>query len=267
MNTISVWRVTAPETGFPTLQEEITTDVVIVGGGITGVTLALNLAEQGASAVLLEARDLGFGSTGNSTGNLYETISRGIRRIVDRWGEDTAHAVTSARRAAVEQIERRVQEYNIACGFRRCPLYRYATSDHAQETIEKEYQGSLKAGLTARLENALPPPFPPPHGPVLVLDNQAQFHPQTYVRGLARQAAARGCRIFENSAVLEVDTDQRVVRTASGKVTAREIVFATHTPKGFHVVQAEMTVNREYGLATRIAQELFPLRNFLGQRC
>ena len=264
MNTISVWRVTAPETGFPTLQEEITTDVVIVGGGITGVTLALNLAEQGASAVLLEARDLGFGSTGNSTGNLYETISRGIRRIVDRWGEDTAHAVTSARRAAVEQIERRVQEYNIACGFRRCPLYRYATSDHAQETIEKEYQGSLKAGLTARLENALPSPFPPPHGPVLVLDNQAQFHPQTYVRGLARQAAVRGCRIFENSAVLEVDTDQRVVRTASGKVTAREIVFATHTPKGSHVVQAEMTVNREYGLATRIAGNSFPFGIFWG---
>src|SRR5690242_4070864 len=192
MNTISVWRVTAPEAGFPTLQEEITTDVVIVGGGITGVTLALNLAEQGTSAVLLEARDLGFGSTGNSTGNLYETISRGIRRIVDRWGEDVAHAITTARRAAVEQIERRVHEYNIACGFRRCPLYRYATSDQAEETIEKEYQGSLTAGLTARLENALPTPFPRPHGSVLVLDNQAQFHPQAYIHGLAREAAARG---------------------------------------------------------------------------
>ena len=192
MNTISVWRATAPEAGFPTLQEEITTDVVIVGGGITGVTLALNLAEQGTSAVLLEARDLGFGSTGNSTGNLYETISRGIHRIVDRWGEDIAHAVTTARRSAVEQIERRVQKYDIACGFRRCPLYRYATSDQAQESIEKEYQGSLKAGLTVRLENALPLPFRPPRGQVLVLDNQAQFHPQAYVRGLASQAASQG---------------------------------------------------------------------------
>jgi hypothetical protein len=153
MNTISVWRATAPQAAFPTLQEEIATDVVSVGGGITGVTLALNLAEQGTSAVLLEARDLGFGSTGNSTGNLYETISRGIHRIVDRWGEDVAHAVTTARRSAVEQIERRVQKYDIACGFRRCLLYRYATSDQAQERIEKEYQGSLKAGLTVRLEN------------------------------------------------------------------------------------------------------------------
>ncbi|SEK62809.1 FAD-dependent oxidoreductase [Nitrosovibrio tenuis] len=264
MNTISVWRATAPEAGFPMLQEEITTDVVIVGGGITGVTLALNLAEQGTSAVLLEARDLGFGSTGNSTGNLYETISRGIHRIVDRWGQDVAHAVSTARRSALEQIEHRVHKHDIACGFRRCPLYRYATSDDAQERVGTEYQGSLKAGLLVRLENTLPPPFPAPHGRVLVLDNQAQFHPQAYVRGLARQAASHGCRIFENSTVLDVDTDQRLVRTASGKVTAKEIVFATHTPKGFHLVQAEMVVNREYGLATRVSKDSFPAGIFWG---
>lgn len=264
MNTISIWRATAPEAAFPMLREEITTDVVIVGGGITGITLALNLAEQGTPAVVLEARDLGFGSTGNSTGNLYETIDRGIGRVVDRWGADVARAVTAARRSALEQIEHRVQKYDIACGFRRCPLYRYATSDNARERVEKEYQGTLKAGLSARLENTLPPPFPSPHGPVLVLDNQAQFHPQAYVRGLARQAASQGCRIFENSMVLEVDAGQRVVRTASGKVTAREIVMATHTPKGLHLVQAEMVVNREYGLATRIARDYLPPGIFWG---
>ncbi len=264
MNTISVWRATAPEAAFPILREEITTDVVIVGGGITGITLALNLAEQGIPAVVLEARDLGFGSTGNSTGNLYETIDRGISRVVDRWGADVARAVTTARRSALEQIEQRVQKYDIACGFRRCPLYRYATSGNARERVEKEYQGTLKAGLSVRLESTLPPPFPPPHGQVLVLDNQAQFHPQAYVRGLARHAARLGCRIFENSTVLEVDTGQRVVRTASGKITAREIVMATHTPKGLHLVQAEMVVNREYGLATRVARDYLPPGIFWG---
>src|SRR5688500_17136574 len=103
MDTTSVWRATAPEARFPMLQEEINTDVVIIGGGITGVSLALSLAEQGIPAVLLEAREVGFGSTGNSTGNLYETLSRGIHRIVDRWGKDTAHAVAVARRKGVEQ--------------------------------------------------------------------------------------------------------------------------------------------------------------------
>ena len=259
MSSISVWRATAPAASeYPALEEEISTDVVIIGGGITGVTLALNLAEQSVSAVLLEAQDLGCGSTGNSTGNLYETISRGISRIVNQWDENVARAVTTARRSAVEQIELRVQQYDIQCGFRRCPLRRYPTSDDAQEHVEKEYQASMKAGLAVRLEDVLPPPFPPPVGPVLVLDNQAQFHPQAYIRALGRQAASLGCRIFENSIVLEIDTEQRTVHTGRGKVKAKEIVFATHTPKGLHLVQAEMTVNREYGIASRIARDTFP---------
>jgi len=258
MDTTSVWRATAPSAGFAMLQEELTTDVVIVGGGITGVSLALNLAEQGIGAVLLEARDCGFGSTGNSTGNLYETLSRGIHPLVERWGKDVAHAVTTARRQAVDQIEERVRKYNISCEFRRCPLHRYATSAGGKDRVQQEYEGSLNAGLSVRLEDKLPHPFPAPHGRVLVLDNQAQFHPQTYVRELAQQAAKQGCRIFENSMVLEVDTDQRVVRTANGKVTAREIVLATHSPKGIHLVQTEMVVNREYGLAKRITRDAYP---------
>jgi glycine/D-amino acid oxidase-like deaminating enzyme/nitrite reductase/ring-hydroxylating ferredoxin subunit len=264
MDTTSVWRATSPKTRFPMLQEEINTGVVIIGGGITGVTLALNLAEQGVSAVLLEAKDVGFGSTGNSTGNLYETLSSGIHQIVDRWGKDTAHAVTVARRQAVDQIEQRVRKYNIDCDFRRCSLYRYATSAAGKDQIEKEYEGALDAGLRVRQEDKLPAPFRSPHGRVMVLDNQAQFHPQIYVREIARQAEEAGARIFESSTVLEVDTDRRVVRTANGQVTAREVVFATHTPVGLHVVQAEMVVNREYGLATRTDRGSFPPGIFWG---
>lgn len=269
MDTTSVWRGTAPKTAaavetLPTLQGDIATHVVVVGGGITGVTLALNLAEQGIPVVLLEAHDVGFGSTGNSTGNLYETVSGGIRNILDRWDKDIAHAVVAARRAAVDQIERRVQKYGIACDFRRCALYRYASSEEATERVEMEYQGSLDAGMAVRWEEGLPSPFQPPRGRVMVLDNQAQFHPQAYVRELARQASNHGCRVFENSKVLEVNTEQRVLRTAHGTVTAKEIVLATHTPIGLHLVQAEMVVNREYGLATRIARDSFPTGIFWG---
>lgn len=269
VDTTSVWRATAAQTTFPMLHEKLACDVVIVGGGITGVTLAVDLAEQGRSAVLLEAFDIGSGSTGNSTGNLYETISRGMHTIVDSWGKDVAHAVGAARRDELKQIEQRVRKYDIDCGFRRCPVYRYATSDDAHEFLEKEYQGSLEAGLAVRQEKSLPfpvpPSYPPLRGPVAVLDNQAQFHPQAYVRALARVAADKGCRVFENSMVVEVDTEKRIVRTANGEVKAGEIVLATHSPKGMHLVQAEMVVNREYGLATRIPKGSFPPGIFWGK--
>ena len=86
MDTTSVWRATAPETDHPALQGDVAADVLVIGGGITGVTTALLLAQQGRSVVLLEAGRLGSGSTANSTGNLYVTLSDGLSTVAQRWG-------------------------------------------------------------------------------------------------------------------------------------------------------------------------------------
>jgi nitrite reductase/ring-hydroxylating ferredoxin subunit len=85
---------------------------------------------------------------------------------------------------------------------------------------------------------------------VLVLEGQAQFHPQAYVAHLAILASRAGARVHEHSRVVELDRKSRRAVTATGAVVAaQEVVLATHSPKGFHVVQAEMPVHREYGIA------------------
>src|SRR5437899_2771875 len=101
MGTTSVWRATAPSPGYALLPGDTTTDVLVIGGGITGLTLALLLQQQGRQVTLLEADEVGSGSTGNSTGNLYETVSLGMREIVSRWGSDVAKLVMSERREAL----------------------------------------------------------------------------------------------------------------------------------------------------------------------
>jgi glycine/D-amino acid oxidase-like deaminating enzyme len=95
MDTTSVWRGTAPQTGFGMLNGDVETDVLVVGGGITGVTLAYLLAQQGRSVMLLEASTLSEGSTGNSTGNLYETLSQGMHPIVKRFSADVGRQVVA----------------------------------------------------------------------------------------------------------------------------------------------------------------------------
>jgi Rieske Fe-S protein len=84
------------------------------------------------------------------------------------------------------------------------------------------------------------------------LEGQAQFHPLRHVQALARAAAESGCKIFEKSAVLGMDYNRRSASTALGRVQADAIVLATHSPKGFHPVQAEMVVHQEYLLALRV---------------
>jgi Rieske Fe-S protein len=86
-------------------------------------------------------------------------------------------------------------------------------------------------------------------GAVVNIEGQAQFHPLAYVRGLAQLVASINCQVFENTPVLEIDHDQRTVRTARGTVRANEVVLATHTPKGIFGLHAEMIVQREYAVA------------------
>ena len=251
MNTLSLWRGTAAPTAFDPLSGDVTCDVLIIGGGITGVTLADLLAERKAAnpptVVLLEAGEIGCGTTGNSTGNLYETVSSGMREISAKWGAEVARHVANERRTAVNFVEERCRLLPDV-GFRRCDLVQWA--DRANnDALQKEFAALAAAGCAVERASSVPAPLPPAEGDVIVLRNQAQFQPQAYVVAMARRAVEAGARIHEHSRVLEIDTKARRVTTASGSVTAREIVMATHSPKGVHLVHTEMPVHREYALA------------------
>jgi glycine/D-amino acid oxidase-like deaminating enzyme/nitrite reductase/ring-hydroxylating ferredoxin subunit len=260
MDTTSVWRGTAAPTGFAMLGGDVECDVLIIGGGITGVTLADLLAEQKTAnkpkVVLLEAAEIGSGTTGNSTGNLYETVSRGLREIHDKWGAEVARQVVNERRAAVDFIEERCALLPDV-GFRRCKLVQWADAAH-DEDMRKEFDALSAAGCDVERGGTVPAPLPPAHSQVIVLRNQAQFQPQAYVAALARRAAEAGAAIHEHTRVLEIDAKNRRVVTASGTVRAKEIVIATHSPKGVHLVHTEMPVHREYAIAFEWAPDAPP---------
>jgi glycine/D-amino acid oxidase-like deaminating enzyme/nitrite reductase/ring-hydroxylating ferredoxin subunit len=247
MDTTSVWRATAPATGYAPLQGDIATDVLVIGGGITGATLALLLAREGRQVVLLESETIGSGSTGNSTGNLYETVSEGLGPIAQRWGADVARQVVEQRRAAIDFIE--AQCAGADTRFRRCAHFIYGRDDESRAQVLREHAALAQAGARVRLERGVPAPLPAPSGEALVLEGQAQFQPQAYAAHVAKLAAEAGAQLHEHSPVVTLEPKARRAGTAAGTVRAHHVVLATHTPKGFHLVQAEMPVHREYGIA------------------
>ena len=251
METLSVWRGTAAPSGYAMLDGEVSCDVLIIGGGITGITLANLLADQTTAnkprVGLLEADEIGCSTTGNSTGNLYETVSSGMREIVSRWGAEVARQVADERRAAVNFVEERCSHLPDV-GFRRCALVQWSDAEN-REAMDKEYEALSAAGCKVERGASIAAPLPPAGSDVIVLQGQAQFQPQAYVVALARRAAEAGASIHEHSRVLELDTKAKRAITASGSVTAKEIVMATHTPKGIHLVHTEMPVHREYAIA------------------
>ena len=258
-NNEAVWSSTDFLPSYPALTEDIQADVAIVGAGITGLSTAYHLCRAGKKVVILEQWQVGKGTTGSSTGNLYAPIDERLSSILSKHGEDTLKAVAASRLAAVDFIEQRVQEFNIDCEFHRVPWHLFTTPDTKGQNseVEKELEAVNTAGLSAT--TTPPSAFPFPIEKLLSLEGQAQFNPLKYVQQLAKALEAEGCIIYEHSQVLAVeDGEPCTARTKQGSVTADHVVMATHSPKGIYAVHTAMESYREYVLAVQLKGELPP---------
>jgi glycine/D-amino acid oxidase-like deaminating enzyme/nitrite reductase/ring-hydroxylating ferredoxin subunit len=246
----SVWSVTAEETRFPAVREDLQVDVAVVGGGVTGITTAHLLAKSGLSVAVLEAGAIGRSTTGNSTGNLYGPVHSQLHVLEEKWGAESLQAVVESRLAAVRLIEETVQAFRLRCDFRRVPMYSYVERSEERGALEQEFEACRRAGLRVGwLDRAA---LPVAADQALQIDDQAQFHPLAYTAALAAASASPTCRIFEASAVTDIEHDEPAVRVGRHRVFCRKLVLATHTPKGFNVVQTELFPYREYGVAAHV---------------
>ncbi|MGW0390696.1 FAD-dependent oxidoreductase [Streptomyces sp. NPDC003042] len=214
----------------PPLTDPETADVVVIGGGIAGLSSAWELARGGRSVVVLEAGRIASGVTGNTTGKitaLHTTIYEELRR--SRGAEGARHYARS-QSAALERIREVAAELGADCELEDRPAYTYCEDPGGTDALRAEAAAARGAGLDARFvtESGLPYPVA---GAVRV-EGQAQFHPRKYLGALAADILARGGRIHEYSRVTELVEGEpcRVTTEAGVTLLAREVIVATHFP-------------------------------------
>jgi glycine/D-amino acid oxidase-like deaminating enzyme/nitrite reductase/ring-hydroxylating ferredoxin subunit len=257
MKKTSLWKDDAEASAYPPLSNDLTVDVAIIGGGITGLTAAHLLAGAGKRVALLEAWQVGDGTTGFSTGNLYATVEERLQAISAKFDRETAHTVAVSRAAAIGHIENLVHAFGIDCDFHRRPWRLLSENPADDRTLEKEYQACLGAGLEAYLDRDAPLPFP--ISKALRVENQAQFNPMRYAKALAAQTQTAGGRIFERTPVLRIEAGSpNILYTENGTVTAAKVIHATHSPKGARFVHSLMGAYREYAIAVKLNSGDYP---------
>ncbi|MDQ3072396.1 MAG: FAD-dependent oxidoreductase [Bacteroidota bacterium] len=259
MDTKSMWEYITPgQPQFPALNSDLEVDVAIIGGGITGITAAMLLSEAGKKVAVLEQLDVGSGTTGYSTGNLYIPTQPYYHTIKSKHGTEAVRTVAHARKDTIDFIEDVVRKYNIACHFSRRPYYIYTSSDKKANELRNELEVLKEVGIHVHEADKME--IPVKFDFAIRFGAQARFNPLKYVTALAKDIAGCGCRIFERTKVLGFDekNDHCIVRTATANVKARKLIVATHIPKGFNVVQTLAAPYRSYAVAVKLRDGAYP---------
>lgn len=225
----SLWTATFERRPFDSLSGEVSVDVAVIGGGIFGLTTAWLLKEAGKSVAVLEAREIGVGVTGSSTGKLTSQHGAMYHDLTKRFSKNIARAYGEANQWAIEEVARIVAGNGIDCDFERREACLVAQGAAGAAQIEREAAAAEALGLPARRADSLP--TPQPLRDALVFADQAQIHPSRYLQGLAAVVTGDGSHVFENCRATGVGggSPQRVT-TNTGVVSAQEVVIATHLP-------------------------------------
>ncbi|WP_027967549.1 NAD(P)/FAD-dependent oxidoreductase [Halomonas halocynthiae] len=206
-------------------------DVCVIGGGITGCSAALHLAECGYSVVLLEANDIGHGASGRSGGQILPGLGTDIFTVEKTLGIERAREIWEMSREAVRLTGELIARHSIPCELAWGYLHAAVKPRHVKELAEfqermaRDYHYTatrLLEGAALR-ERVVTDAYPA----VLSDDEGGHLHPLNYTLGLARAAQRAGVRIHTRSAVLNIRRGQPArVETALGSVQAEHLILA-----------------------------------------
>ena len=265
MPSLSYWTDSSSFPRFPTLDRDLTADVVVVGAGITGLTTAYLLARSGRSVVLLERRRCVEMDTAHTSAHLTMVTDVRLTELVDNLGRTHAQAVWDAGRAAIAQIDEIACEHEIDCAFKWVEGYLHArdSRDGASEADTFRDEAALACALGFDATFMTTVPFA--GGPGIRFHDQARFHPRRYLAGVARAIADAGGQIFEESEAAEFRESPLGVKANGQWVSCGDIVIATHNPlmgiasmASASIFQTKLALYTSYVVSGRIPRGTVP---------
>ena len=242
---------------FEKLTEDIETDILIIGGGIAGLTTAYCLAKEGRKVVLVEDGFIGSGETGRTTGHLTCALDDRYFELEKKFDKHIAQLAAQSHMAAIQWIEDTIKLHEIDCHFKRIDGFLFLNPTDTKDTLEKEYEATKNAGLDTELLSSIPSISVEKDNWCIKFSNQAQFHILLYMKGLADAFIQLGGKIYTETKAENISKEGA---TGNGfKIKANHIVVATNTPVNDWVaMHTKQWPYRTYVIAAKIHKGTLP---------
>ncbi len=256
---LSYWLASTPTTNYPTLEEDIDVDIVIIGGGLAGISCAYLLQKEGFNIALIEADKICQGATAHTTAKITSQHRLIYNKIKTQLGIELAKQYAQANETAIREIEKLINEHKINCDYTLQPAFVYTKEEKYIKQIEAEVKTASELGIKASYVEEIP--FPIPIYAAVRFDNQAQFHPRKYVLSLAKIIHDNNVLIYENTRAVNIEKDGKyIIITERGrKIKAERVIITTQYPfynkKGMYF--SRLYPKRSYIIGIR-AKEKFP---------
>lgn len=264
-DTTPYWSTSTTFPQFARLANDAEADVVVVGGGITGLTAAYLLATAGKRVILLERGRCAATDTGHTTAHVTMVTDATLGELVKGFGRNHAQAAWDAGLAAIATIDGIVREHAIDASFEWVDGYLHAPLGEEASDQPEQLQAEAKLASELGFDAEYLDSVPLVGRPGVRFPDQARIHPRKYLAGVAKAFVALGGQIHEHSEVDEFCDDPRRVRVNGHTVRCEDVVIATHNPlvgfrgvAGATMFQTKLALYTSYVIAGRVARGVVP---------
>lgn len=237
----SYWIDSANKTNYPKLTKDIVVDVCIIGGGLTGITSAYLLSQEGLKVALVDKDKMGMGVSAYTTGKLTSQHDIFYSYLMEEFGIIFAKKYLEANEEAIKLAKDIINKENINCDFEVQDSYIYTQSMNDIKKIEVEADSLKALGINSEYLKQIP--LPTKIFAAVKFPNQAQFHIRKYILGLLNSLENKDCQMYENTKVVDVkqERDRCITYLENNKIISKYAIIASHYPvinfPGYHFLK------------------------------
>lgn len=249
----SYWIKSGNRADYPKLEEDIETEIAVVGAGIAGILTAYQLLKEGKKVALFESCRILNGTTGHTTAKLSAQHGLIYADLIERYGAERAELYYEANKDGIDEIKRICRELDLGKLVENETVYTYTNDSEKVDDFKKEKQAYDELGIKGEYLEKTPLGFD--IEAAVSMKDQGIFHSVEFLNRVLEAGANQGLKVYENTRIDDMDqqgNDSIVLKDKNGnQVNCQQVVFTTHYPliekdDHYHVLWARTTQNLAY---------------------